>query len=196
MAKTTCKRCEKPTVFTTLVTVCLDGNSVQLQLCDNCARNCRADVALWQMFGQTTTDHVRHAATATRPRSATLPSHTTPAATRRSNVKVPFPIIKRAQPETVPDDGQQVLLAPEILRGHDRADVARATQRWTWASGCRARVLGRNIDPVDVLLVADTDTPDEIVPGDVPSVEMVIARGLRVIVARETSLILDAYVAF
>jgi hypothetical protein len=47
-----------------------------------------------------------------------------------------------------------------------------------------------------VLLVADTDTPDEIVPGDVPSVEMVIARGLRVIVARETSLILDAYVAF
>jgi hypothetical protein len=191
MGKSQCGRCERPTTFTTPVEVGLDGTHVRLELCERCARNCRADVGLWLMFG--TTSAVRRAPIdeRNRPRTA-LPTREL-IQSPRENRHVPFPIIRR-NGETTRDDGQQqLLLAPEILHGKPREDVARATARWTWAKGCRARVLSRDIEPVDVLLAADTDHPDDVIPGDVPAVEMRIARGLRVVVAPETSLILDAY---
>lgn len=186
-----CQRCDKPSVFLTKVTIGLDDEHVQLALCNTCTRNCRADVHVWQMFGVPVTAPRPRLEPTRRPVFNSLP----PAAPRplnsaRPNGHVQFPVIRR-EPIVLDDEPTTALIAPEILHGQDRVAVAQATDRWMLSKNTRARVLERDLDPLDVFLVADA--PDKVIPGDTPAIEMRVGLGIKVIVSPETHTIIDAY---
>jgi hypothetical protein len=144
---------------------------------------------MWQMFGTPVAAPRPRLEPAPRPIFDALP----PPAPRpingsRSNGHVQFPVIRR---EAVVLDDEPTMIAPEILHGQDRTAVAIATRRWAMPKSTRARVLERDLDPVDVFLVADA--PDKVIPGDTPAIEMRVGLGIKVVVSPGNSTIIDAY---
>lgn len=191
-----CARCETPCEHLETITLGLDNESVTLALCDPCARNCRADVGVWKMFGELAPSRGRRIPTTPLPRPSvftTLPAREGPR-TLGHNVHVPFPVIQRGETVTEAAPRSDAVVYEHLFNGYDIAAVERAADTWRWARGIRDEVKERDLDPVDVLLAADSDTPDKVLPGDVPNVEMRILHGLKVVVATDTHTILDAYI--
>jgi hypothetical protein len=167
---------------------------VKLELCDKCARNCRADVYGWKLYGTPIRSAVRPSVMRELPASVfgSLPP-AAPSTAGRNNITIPFPVIKRDGAVQVEQPVPSVY--PQLLDGHDLSAVERAATRWRFRSGCRAEILARNLDPVKVLLAADTNNPDEVIPDkSLPHIEKRRYLGLQVVVAKDSRTILDAYV--
>jgi hypothetical protein len=171
--------------------MCLDGSRGTALFCQRCRANCLADIGVWMSCTTARKGHNGAARITQGYRQLELPAAEPVFDHTRKLHKVKIPIRRRTVVDDVTEDKASSVVAPEILFGYNAREVLAAAEQWRWANGARKRILENDIDPVDVLLAANSSTGYREKSAD--GVTTIQTDRFRVRVDSTTNTILNAY---